>query len=392
MFILLIIIFIFSIVNLFFKNFLWLFSLVYILVFICIVFILVKNKSWFKGYISDITRITKFSQYLYIQGVYEKNKGFFSRVNIKYRRKKSFVDVKIKNNLVKHTSLFLDLDVFFIDNFYCDLVKKEINQKYIFYRLFLNENNIRLKMKDAKITNTSIEILKDVHWQFAKYPHALVCGGTGSGKTYFLEFLIYNFKKIGAEVYIADPKQTDLSYLDYTKEYEDYVACEIEDIISLTKYFFDKMQERVTEFSSLTKGVAGYNYYDFDLKPYVLVLDELSAFSKSLDYKEEKDFYKYLSQIILKGRQLGFFVVVGMQRADSQFLPDGLRDQFSLRVALGKMSPSGYSMIFGDSTRKYSDVDVVGFGYYMLNSLLIKEFYSPFIDNDFNFIDEMCKL
>lgn len=401
-FILLILLLILSITSLVFHNYIFkgkLFNLIYLPLFILlisIVFIVLffkKNgKSKLKAYIDDVVRVSKLSQYLYIEGVFEKQKNIFVRPYIIYKRYNYFIEIKIKNNLVKHKDLFLKIDEFCSTAFNCELIKKEIKAKYFTFTFLLNDCDVRLDIKYSNISKKSIDILKDVSWNFSKYPHALICGSTGTGKTYLLQFFIYQFYKLGAEVYISDPKKTDLSYLGYKKEFKNNVACEIDDIINMTKFFYEKMLERTEEFDKLCNGEAGFNYYDFNLKPYFLVLDELSAFVSSLEYKEEKEFFKALTQIILKGRQLGFFVIVGLQRPDAQYFPDGLRDQFSLRIALGLMSPGGYSMIFGDSTRIYSSSDVVGFGYYVLNSLLIKEFYSPYISESFIFTNEMIKL
>ncbi|MTV63948.1 hypothetical protein GM539_11330, partial [Streptococcus pneumoniae] len=54
-----------------------------------------------------------------------------------------------------------------------------------------------------------------------------------------------------------------------------------------------------------------------------------------------------LKQIVMLGRQAGFFLILACQRPDAKYLGDGIRDQFNVRVALGRMSEMGYGMMFG---------------------------------------------
>ena len=43
-----------------------------------------------------------------------------------------------------------------------------------------------------------------------------------------------------------------------------------------------------------------------------------------------------LKQIVMLGRQAGFFLILACQRPDAKYLGDGIRDQFNFRVALGR--------------------------------------------------------
>ena len=64
---------------------------------------------------------------------------------------------------------------------------------------------------------------------------------------------------------------------------------------------------------------------------------------------------KLIRIIIMKGRQAGYFIILACQRPDAKYLGDGVRDQFGFRVALGSMSASGYTMMFGSIDKQFKE-------------------------------------
>ncbi|XEO94724.1 hypothetical protein ACBP45_04205 [Latilactobacillus sakei] len=63
----------------------------------------------------------------------------------------------------------------------------------------------RVGLNEMKITHDSIEIMEGFTWKFAKVPHILVAGDTGSGKSFFLFSIISGILKSGADLMVADP-------------------------------------------------------------------------------------------------------------------------------------------------------------------------------------------
>ena len=72
-----------------------------------------------------------------------------------------------------------------------------------------------------------------------------------------------------------------------------------------------------------------------------------------LTSREREDVLNKLRQIVMLGRQAGFFLILACQRPDAKYLGDGIRDQFNFRVALGRMSELGYSMMFGETKKEF---------------------------------------
>ncbi|MDH6603575.1 energy-coupling factor transporter ATP-binding protein EcfA2 [Bacilli bacterium PM5-9] len=225
-------------------------------------------------------------------------------------------------------------------------------------------------------------------------PHLLCVGKTGSGKTTFLKFAILHFIKVlkkdstekNLDIYIADPKRSDLVFL---AEYfgNENVASTGANIARILREVNQKMNERYKNYSSLTGNTK-------DLKPIIVVVDELSALNAE-DAKIAKECQSYLKQLVLKGRQQNIFVILGMQMARiDDFFSSDIRAQFSIRVGLQNLSLDEQRMIFGDTDVKIRNKGLQSAqGYYMDNSCTSPRFIEiPEFKNDSEFqilLDEL---
>ncbi|VHC44545.1 DNA translocase FtsK [Streptococcus pyogenes] len=100
-----------------------------------------------------------------------------------------------------------------------------------------------------------------------------------------------------------------------------------------------------------------------------------------------------LKQIVMLGRQAGFFLILACQRPDAKYLGDGIRDQFNFRVALGRMSEMGYGMMFGSDVQKdFFLKRIKGRGYVDVGTSVISEFYTPLVPKGYDFLEEIKKL
>ena len=102
-----------------------------------------------------------------------------------------------------------------------------------------------------------------------------------------------------------------------------------------------------------------------------------------LGTKENTAVMNKLKQIVMLGRQAGFFLILACQRPDAKYLGDGIRDQFNFRVALGRMSEMGYGMMFGSDVQKdFFLKRIKGRGYVDVGTSVISEFYTPLYQKD----------
>lgn len=111
-----------------------------------------------------------------------------------------------------------------------------------------------------------------------------------------------------------------------------------------------------------------------------------------LGSKENIAVLNKLKQIVMLGRQAGFFLILACQRPDAKYLGDGIRDQFNFRVALGRMSELGYSMMFGDTAKQFFLKPIKGRGYVDVGTSVISEFYTPLVPKGHDFLQTIGKL
>ena len=137
----------------------------------------------------------------------------------------------------------------------------------------------------------------------------------------------------------------------------------------------------------------GKNYAYLGLPAHFLIFDEYVAFMEMLGTKENTAVMNKLKQIVMLGRQAGFFLILACQRPDAKYLGDGIRDQFNFRVALGRMSEMGYGMMFGSDVQKdFFLKRIKGRGYVDVGTSVISEFYTPLVPKGYDFLEEIKKL
>lgn len=181
--------------------------------------------------------------------------------------------------------------------------------------------------------------------------HTLLVGQTGSGKTYALYSLILQMlcMSVPYELYFVDPKGSSISVLS-RQIAPDRTAVTFDEIVDLLENFVAAMEERKTEFADQLNARLDADYRYFELAPHVLIIDEYAAFSAVVATKEKKvrDHVEALMhQIILMGRQLGFFVILVMQKSDAKLITTALRDNIPLKIVLGNAEATTYETTFG---------------------------------------------
>lgn len=185
--------------------------------------------------------------------------------------------------------------------------------------------------------------------------HTLIVGQTGSGKTYGMySFLLQMLSKsVQYHLYLADPKGSSLSILGDMIA-PDCTAEDVDDIVALLREFNDVMDKRKADLKAKLSIKLEASYSDFGFNPYVFVFDEYASFQsvvQAMDKKHRDEVNKLISQIVLQGRQLGFFLFVVMQKSDSTSLPTMIRDNLPLKIVLGNAEQQTYVTAFGTGVK-----------------------------------------
>ena len=363
-----------------------------------LIFFFIHSKRT-KTFMLSMKHRERLAKFIVNNGYFDSEKTKDGQVRVTYFPKvyykmdgilKNLIEIRFPIDMGKYQDRFSKLRETLETGLNADLKDYYNEPNYFVYTLMLNPSRLRLNMMDMNIDGQQIEIMQGVYWNFNKIPHGLIVGGTGSGKTFLLESLMWTFAKLGADITVCDPKQTDLSYLARTEFFRGRVFSDLDKMVNVVDRFVREMKERTVEFNKRADGRTGLNYFDVGLKPKILFFDEYNNFMDELGSfgKQRSEVEKNISLLVKLGRQVGVFLIVGMQRPDMEYFKSGARDNFGLRITLRKMSTQGYGMMFGDTQKSFKTYREIGWGYAYLGSGEVFEFWSPLVPKGFNFVEE----
>lgn len=303
-----------------------------------------------------------------------------------YRMDNGLLYIRTEITLGKYQDQLLHLEKKLETGLYCELVSKELHDSYVEYVLLYDTIANRITIDEVQAENGSLRLMKNVWWEYDKLPHMLIAGGTGGGKTYFILTIIQALLRCNAIMYVLDPKNADLADLSVVMPEVYYKK---EDITDCIDRFYDGMIARSEAMKLMENYKTGENYAYLGLAPHFLIFDEYVAFMEMLTTKENAAVLNKLKQIVMLGRQAGYFLILACQRPDAKYLGDGIRDQFNFRVALGRMSELGYSMMFGEVDKDFFLKQIKGRGYVDTGTSVISEFYTPLVPKGHDFLKEI---
>lgn len=211
-------------------------------------------------------------------------------------------------------------------------------------RLYVTSSSYE-KQNDSLDINLGYEII----YNPVECPHILIAGGTGSGKSIFISFMILEFLKQNSSIWLCDYKNSDLGSLSHYLG-DERVATSSNNIARVVRLVITEMQKRYDYMNENFKY--GSNFVDHGFKSVWLLFDEMGAFQASGTDKKSKEVVTEvmdgIKQIILLGRQAGVFILIAAQQMNANTLNTDLRDNLGLRIAFGGGNSSeGLRMVFG---------------------------------------------
>jgi DNA segregation ATPase FtsK/SpoIIIE and related proteins len=373
--------------------------------FVCLVLLILYFKYRIDSF-KQLEHRQKLAQMVLQNKWYEaeniQNEGFFKDLPSKskekithfpkmyYRMENGLIHIKVEIVMSKYQDQLLQLEKKLEAGLYCELVDKELQDSFIVYTLLYDTIASRIQIDEVQANNGRLKLMKNLHWEYDKLPHMLIAGGTGGGKTYFILTIIEALLPTSANIYILDPKNADLADLEIVMPNQ--VFYRKEDMIDCIHAFYTAMLQRSEEMKKMPNYKTGENYAYVGLEANFLIFDEYIAFMDMLG-RESADVISKLKQIVMLGRQAGFFLILACQRPDAKYLGDGIRDQFNFRVALGRMSELGYGMMFGsDVDKQFFLKPIKGRGYVDVGTSVISEFYTPLVPKGYDFLERIENL
>lgn len=366
----------------------------------CLILVVFLVMYKFPDYYRKLVHRQKIARMFMTNNWYEKNTqqsgGFFKDLDtgktkeriahfprIYYRLKDGLIHVQVEIMMSSYQEQLLHLEPKLESGLYCEMVDKILHDSYVEYTLLYDTNAHRLSIDQVVCKDSAIKLMENVYWEYDALPHMLIAGGTGGGKTYFILTLIEALSKTNAKLTILDPKNADLADLE---EVLPDVYYDPDDMLAALSRFYDEMRQRNTEMKKMDGYQTGQNYAALGLPAHFLIFDEYVAFMDMIG-RDAMTAINKLKQIALLGRQSGFFLILACQRPDAKYLGDGIRDQFMFRVALGRMSEIGYTMMYGQTNKDFFLKPIKGRGYVDTGLSVISEFYTPLVPKHYDFIE-----
>lgn len=246
--------------------------------------------------------------------------------------------------------------------------------------------------------------------QLGSPPHILLAGSTKSGKTVMIENLVAQYLNLGADIRLLDPKKGELSWL-VGKKLEDRLGYKV--VYNSPFQIAGALREAVEEMNRRFQVMADNpDTYIFKGKvlswaevkgnyPLVIVLDEGIAFKTEAETtKDGKKAYQEamsnLGSLLVKSRQASVEVIVGLQRASSNFIDTYMRQNFGVAILMGSTTSDLDScrMVFSSQSIDYKTCGI-GTGYIQIDGVIPQPRYVevPFKSEELDFdeyFDKAC--
>lgn len=200
------------------------------------------------------------------------------------------------------------------------------------------------KMISRKGTNI-VPVMKNLEINFNKVTGIIIAGNSGSGKSYFLTYLLEILNEM-SDLIIVDPKfdspsrwakrkgltviypQHNRSKSDFVTQINEALSSVVSTIYSRQEILFEKPQ---TEFKHLT-----------------VVIDEVLALSEGVNKQIKEAFMSLISTIALLGRSTRCHLVLVSQRFDYNAVPVSVREQANVLVQVGNINSKTTQFLFPD--------------------------------------------
>ncbi len=188
----------------------------------------------------------------------------------------------------------------------------------------------------------------EVVWRPAIDPNLMLIGVPGSGKTVTAHNLLVNVTRRGWPVWVLDGKYVEfLGYQDWPNV--QVVATTIEQQVALVHRAHELMEFR---YQKIVTGEAS----EADFEPVLVFLDEWAEFRGNVEawyasVKSKGDprnppVLNLLASMARKARTSRVHLVFGTQRPDAIYFVGDMRDNFAMRISMGRLSPQAALMMW----------------------------------------------
>lgn len=320
-----------------------------VIVIICL-FTVIINRG-VKSYISKVLLLNSIENNLISIGAYTKNENqpFVELPRIKIKKGK--VRIRLSN-----------LKIRTILERYLDSFSTALPERYVVEDYYITQNNaeIIILYEDIKTYKPEKYTLKEyvskvksmglLELYFDRkhtvnvndYPHYLISGSSGSGKSYFANEVVIQAIVKGWEVVICDLKRSYGLYRGFT----DYVY-EVEDILEKLLSVESDMSERMERLQPELDRNPRVLAVDIGYKPKLVVIEEYISLQASLDKKKKDELERVVKNLSVLARQSSIHLMIVMQSAGTENIQSTTRSNLT-KVLLGNAQSNILTSTFGN--------------------------------------------
>jgi len=200
-------------------------------------------------------------------------------------------------------------------------------------------------------------LIKPIIVDMNKFPHMLIGGDTGTGKSRILLLILTNLIKYCGyiDLHLLQIRKNDLGVFQNCAQVKTYSKT-LEEVLQALESI-DKECRRREKLIDNTKGYYNIEDYNKDnqnkLKYTYVVVEEFSFLNISRgDSKEEKTLktkcLKHLKMIVNVGRSSGVFLITALQKPTSDSIPTDIKAQLCTRISLKIADGPAAKVILGN--------------------------------------------
>lgn len=201
---------------------------------------------------------------------------------------------------------------------------------------------------ENSFSNNTFELMTGINFKMEDLTSIAIASTSGGGKSYLInQFLIY-FKKIGCDLIIVDGKK-DLP-AKFAKKHNLRLITN-----NANKSDDNVLNDVCDELSNLNNIITQRQNLLFEnkikenqLKPIVIVFDEIGALTNLASKNIKESFFKLLTRVMTLGRQARVHVLLSSQRLDANTIPTICKEQCNCLIQLGSLSSNNLQYLFPD--------------------------------------------
>ncbi|WP_416274057.1 cell division protein FtsK [Lactococcus petauri] len=190
-----------------------------------------------------------------------------------------------------------------------------------------------------------IPIMENLSIDYNKTVGVVVAGNSGSGKSYFLTYLLESLAKI-SHLIICDPKfdspsrwakthHISVIHPSNNRSKSDFVS-ELNDSLSNVLNIIYERQEIL------------FDNPNYEFEHLTVVIDETLALTEGVNKQIKESFLSLLSSIALLGRATRCHLLLVSQRFDYNAVPVSVREQMNVLVQIGNINSKTVQFLFPD--------------------------------------------